>query len=125
MANLVIAAFVATLILTPLSYYTIRGDRYDERWAWRMFSPERMVSCSTVFATGEPSKRVSLPHTFHKTWIKLAERGRRSVIDAMAEKLCADHPGEPVRLRLSCKMIDGQTEILDDATTDLCASGKP
>jgi hypothetical protein len=43
----IIHVFLAIQIALPIGYYALRADRNDERYAWRMFSTNRMVSCGT------------------------------------------------------------------------------
>ncbi|MBW2464764.1 MAG: hypothetical protein JRH11_24155, partial [Deltaproteobacteria bacterium] len=40
--NTLIVAFLAFQLLLPLRYY-MGSDEFDERFAWRMFSPIRMT----------------------------------------------------------------------------------
>lgn len=99
-----IAAFLAVQMLVPLSYYVVRRDPHDERFAWRMFSPMRMTRCRPAFTVdGQP---VALGSRFHEAWIEIASRGRRVVLEAMATKLCNDHPGAKVGLSLECAYLD-------------------
>ena len=99
-----IAVFVLVQLLLPLHYYVGRRDPHDERFAWRMFSPMRMTHCTPhVAIDGSP---FSLPSEFHEAWIELAERGRFVVVEAMAEKLCGEHPGSSVEISLDCTYLD-------------------
>ena len=99
-----IAVFVLTQLLLPLHYYAGRRNPHDERFAWRMFSPMRMTRCTPHFTVdGQP---LSLPTTFHEAWIELAERGRFVVVEAMAAKLCREHPGSSVEVSLDCTYLD-------------------
>jgi hypothetical protein len=98
-----IYAFVAVQLLLPLHYYMARLDSYDERWAWRMFSPTRMVTCDvSMTVDGQP---VVLGSQFHEAWGEIAMRGRRVVVEGMGARLCRKHPGKPVIARLTCKPI--------------------
>jgi hypothetical protein len=42
--NLFIVGWVGLQVALPLSYY-LGDDRFDERFAWRMFSPVRLSEC--------------------------------------------------------------------------------
>ena len=99
-----IVAFVAVQLLLPLDYYVVRHDPHDERFAWRMFSPMRMTRCQTRFSVG--GQPVVLGHEFHEAWIEIASRGRFSVLEEMADKLCHEHPGAPVGLAVDCTYLD-------------------
>ena len=113
-----ILAFLALQLLLPMHYYTVRRDPHDERFAWRMFSPMRMSRCSAQFSVdGAP---VVLGTRFHEAWIEIANRGRHVVLEAMAEKLCADHPGKPVALSLDCNYLDRPAEQL--RRIDMCTA---
>lgn len=107
-----IHVFLAVQLLLPLAYYTVRADRNDERFAWRMFSSVRMISCRAEFRTGpEATPQRSLYGVFHEAWIELSKRGRMEVIDAMARALCAREGGDnpEVQVRVTCKTVDGET----------------
>ena len=102
-----IAAFLALQLAIPLLYYTVRRDRHDERFAWRMFSPMRMIQCDPrVVVDGKP---FALTSRFHEAWYELARRGRFAVIEAMAARLC-EGGGHTVRVTMTCKTIDGVEE---------------
>lgn len=123
-ANLIIGAFIAFMIATPLSYYTVRSDPYDERFAWRMFSTMRMVKCKPQWTVGEPKQVVQLGKTFHEAWIGIARRGRQSVTGPMSEHLCEKNPGKPVRLWLSCRSLTGERKFLSEGEDDLCGGSR-
>jgi hypothetical protein len=114
--------YLAVQIALPLTYYYARRDKYDERFAWRMFSAERMAVCSPVFRiAGAP---VRLGGTFHEGWISVARRGRRDVLEAMAAHLCAANPGQPVTLELTCKTVDKKLETPSAGVWNLCEKGR-
>ncbi len=99
-----ILAFVLVQLLLPLRYYAANRDPHDERFAWRMFSPMRMTRCTPHVQLDD--KPLALSDYFHEAWIELAERGRFVVVEAMAARLCHDHPGKAVHLTLECRYID-------------------
>ncbi|HUQ06677.1 MAG TPA: hypothetical protein VM261_29440 [Kofleriaceae bacterium] len=104
-----IIAFIAIQLLLPLHYYSVRMDRNDERWAWRMFSPTRMVTCEvTMTVDGQP---VQLSREFHQAWTEVAQRGRRVVVEEMGAQLCRKHQGKPVVARLACKPIASRHSV--------------
>jgi hypothetical protein len=99
-----ILAMVASQLVLPIHYYLVRADKHDERFAWRMFSPMRMAQCTpAVTIDGAP---FDLASKFHEAWLSLASRGRASVIEAMAARMCQDHPGKPVVVSVQCTYID-------------------
>lgn len=102
-----IAAWLVVQLALPLLYYTARHDPHDERFAWRMFSPMHMVQCVPAFTVDD--RPVVLGRRFHQAWINIAKRGRFSVVEAMAERLCDDNPDKRVGLTLTCTRVGGET----------------
>lgn len=112
-----IAAFVTLQVIGPMHYYCVRQDKHDERFAWRMFSPMRMLDCGSsgrqdgghveFTVDGAP---VALGKIFHEGWITIARRGRIAVIEAMGQRLCELHPGKEVKVDLVCVEVDGRRE---------------
>lgn len=124
--SLFIAVFLALQLALPTSYYACREDEYDERFAWRMFSPERMVECDPRFwlhQGGRGRQRVDLNRAFHQAWIRTAQRGRVEVVRRMALELCALNPGSEVRVELICDPIDGEP-YQRSADDDVCVTGE-
>jgi hypothetical protein len=103
-----ILAWIVAQAALPLLYYTARRDPHDERFAWRMFSPMRMIQCTPQFTMDD--QELPLGGTFHEAWLDIAGRGRFAVVEAMGARLCAQHPGKRIELRMSCAQIDGSTE---------------
>ena len=112
-----ILVVVVSQLLIPLHYYTARRDRHDERFAWRMFSPIRMTSCS-IRATLDGAPLV-LEREFHEAWLALARRGRAVVIEEMGARLCAKYPQKPVVFRIDCQYVGQPSEGLGGAF-DIC-----
>lgn len=101
--GLVILFVVASQLLLPLHYYTVRRDPHDERFAWRMFSPMRMTRCTPKFTIdGAP---VVLAREFHEAWIETARRGRFVVIEKMGARLCEKNPGAAVHVVVECQYV--------------------
>ena len=100
-----IVVVVVSQLLIPLHYYTTRRDPHDERFAWRMFSPMRMIKCDPRFTID--GDRVDLSKRFHEAWIEIAGRGRYGVLDAMGARLCAELPGKEIQLDVDCKDVAG------------------
>src|SRR5262245_41490292 len=76
-----IGIFLAVQVLVPFSYYVIRSDKHDERFAWRMFSPQRMTQCRPRFFVGDDRKEVRVRTVFHEAWDEIAKRGRMVVVE--------------------------------------------
>jgi hypothetical protein len=99
-----IALFVVAQLLLPLRYYIYHRDPHDERFAWRMFSPMRMATCSPfvkINDVNQPMNRI-----FHDAWIEIAKRGRFEVIEAMGAELCKRNPGKEVKMGMDCTYLD-------------------
>ena len=111
-----ITLFVAVQLALPLHYYLARRDTHDERFAWRMFSPTRMVRCELTMTVDDVP--VALEQEFHEAWLALAARGRRSVIEAMGQRLCREHRGAVVVARATCTPLRGQPYAMGGF--DLC-----
>lgn len=118
--SIFIGGFLALQLALPLSYYTCREDKNDERFAWRMFSPVRETSCAVEFRVD--GELVALKKTFHESWPEIAARGRRVVIRKMAARLCADNPGKQVKVRLSCRKLGGRRST-SGGVWDFCKTG--
>jgi hypothetical protein len=112
--------FVAVQLLLPLTYYVVREDPFDERFAWRMFSAERMAQGRPRFRVGDSPRPEPLGATFHEAWVTIAQRGRQDVLDAMARRLCADNPGKPVKLEMTCQLVGGARVQRSAGLWDLC-----
>ena len=113
-----IAVFVTAQLLLPLHYYLVRSDKHDERFAWRMFSPMRMTTCtSSLRIDGQPTR---LEGQFHEAWLSLMARGRGSVIEAVGKRLCERNPGKAVELTVTCNYIDSEPRMFGGH--NVCAS---
>lgn len=122
--SIFIVVWIALQVAFPLSYYVgqqTRYDAYDERWAWRMFSPIRMVRCQSEFRVGGDA--APLGSIYHATWSTLAARGRPDVLRAIGDDLCRRNPGQGVTLTLVCREADGTRVQLEDGADDLCQGG--
>jgi hypothetical protein len=103
-----IVAWLAVQLALPLLYYVSRRDPHDERFAWRMFSPMRMIQCDPQFVLDD--KPIDLKTEFHEGWIDLAKRARFSILEAMGARLCAEHPGKRIELQMTCAPLGGAVE---------------
>jgi len=99
-----IVVFLLVQLLLPLHYYVLGRDPHDERFAWRMFSPMRMTECRLAFSVDK--QQIDLGTRFHEAWIEVAQRGRAVVIEQMAKKLCTEHPGKAVEVKVECTYMD-------------------
>ena len=115
------AVFLAVVLLgqalLPLHYY-LGDDRTDERFAWRMFSPIRMINCEyawTVDGELEP-----LAPSFHSAWITLVKRGRMDVTEAVGDRICLVNPYGDVRFHYRCRQVDGRFDVLENGEESAC-----
>ena len=98
---ILVIIFVAIQLFLPLSYYW--GENvYDERFAWRMFSPIRMAKCSIRVYSVRNGERtpLNLAKRYHVAWVNLAKRARPDVLHGMMRDLCSTY--SDVRLSVSC-----------------------
>lgn len=116
--SLFIAAILTLNALGPLRYYLLSQDPYDERFAWRMFSPVRMLRCEADFRLD--GQQVELGSSFHAAWITLVQRGRMDVTEAVADRLCLTNPGRALTLRYRCQEVGGEVRTLAAPDHDLC-----
>lgn len=121
--SLFIGGLLLLQAVIPLHYYTLSDDPHDERFSWRMFSPERMLRCGVEFRVGGSEAPLNLEQHFHTAWISLTRRGRHDVTRAMGERICLTHAGHPVHLRYLCREVDGTRLTLSDGLSDICPDG--
>ncbi len=113
--SVLVLAFLGLQLGLPLSYY-LGHDRYDERFAWRMFSPQRMVRCQVSV---RDSGTVSVSSEVAAPWVSWMRRGHLRVVYAYAERRCAEQGG-PLFIDLRCRLPDGTIDQLLDPDEDLC-----
>ena len=120
-------AVFAWQIIMPLTYY-LRDDPYDERFAWRMFSAERMHVCSTraieIVAEnrGKRVRRIRLETSLHQAWLTHIKRNRRPVVRRFLEWRCESPGVSDVRLVNRCAAAD-RTPLAPRHYAIDCASG--
>lgn len=109
MKNVLIVAFLALQIGLPLSYY-LGDEPHDERFAWRMFSPIRLIKCDVTLydASGGARTRIRPLQEMHVVWRNLMRRGRIPVVEAFARTWCAAAPDRKLTVDLTCGPPDGR-----------------
>jgi len=87
--NAFIIAWIGLQVALPLSYY-LGDDRFDERFAWRMFSSVRLSECRVklVDRTDGAAVAVRPGAELHEVWANLLSRARASVVHAYAKRWC-------------------------------------
>lgn len=124
--HLIVLLFLSLQLGVPISYY-LGDDVYDERFAWRMFSPIRMVKCDVRFSeTPDITQAIRLDREIGETWINWMRRGHHRVIDGYARFHCqqASAKGEEASLhaQVACHLPDGAMDRLYSPQEDLCAA---
>ncbi len=106
-----IAAVVVFQLLLPVRYYA-SDDAFDERFAWRMFSPIRVVKCEAKWTEGAARSRVIVSRDVPFIWTTLMKRARLDVFAGYAkhrcEKLEAGGDVAQVYVDLVCHHPDGE-----------------
>lgn len=116
---------VSIQIAIPASYYLLRSDRDDERFAWRMFSAVRVKKCKVTITEIERQRRlpVDLKHSFHSAWVHALERGRERVIEASLERRCERRGVVEAVLERSCQDAARRT-LASEFARMKCADGQ-
>jgi hypothetical protein len=121
--------FCGWQVATPIERHL--GDRRDERFAWRMFSPDRLQRCHAWVDVrrAAPSGKVrivrpDLRRELHAGWIGALTRGRPRVVDAYLRSRCADESVRAVTLQRRC--VDPQgVRMPPIAHTLVCGEDAP
>lgn len=103
---------VGLQIAIPASYYFVRDDRDDERFAWRMFSSVRLKHCDVSVIERDASgslRPVDLPRSLHASWIRSLERGRSHVIERFLATRCRATGVVSAALERHCHSASGQS----------------
>ncbi|MDQ3036891.1 MAG: hypothetical protein M3Y87_31145 [Myxococcota bacterium] len=117
--------WVVLMLAIPLRYYA-GDDRYDERFAWRMFSAVRVQSCRVgVTEESEAGARpVALMEVLPAPWAALLERNRPAVVEAFLRWRCeARDATERVRFHNECVDASGDALPSIDRVID-CGTGE-
>ncbi len=123
-----VLGFLALQLGAPISYY-LQDDTYDERFAWRMFSPTRMVKCqvAVVDRTGGAETPVNLRQDLPDVWRTWLTRGHVRVARAYGTWRCDRQRAEGqvphLTAHLTCTRPDGSVDVLLDHGEDLCGGG--
>ena len=118
---------LAVQLLLPLTYYTVRGAPYDERFAWRMFSAIRLHRCTSeaveIDVDGSASAPLELRGLVHVGWVSLMRRNRQDVIEAFLRRRCEEAGVAAVRLENFCESSAGEA-LAPQRYVRHCASGE-
>src|SRR5687768_13667023 len=116
--------WVVLMLAIPLRYY-VGGDRYDERFAWRMFSAVRVQRCQVRVSEEREGieRNIALMEVLPAPWTALLERNRASVIERFLRWRCEEREGTTrVRFRNDCLDANG-TALSPTIRLIECASG--
>ncbi len=117
-----IGAFLVLQLLLPLRYYA-GGGGADERFAWRMFSSQRLASCTyamTADGAPIPVSEVLGPSPYT---MDLVPRGEPDVVVALMRFWCDRGGVSAVRYDNRCVAVDG--ERLPERSASLrCDTGR-
>jgi len=125
--SVIIALILVWQALLPLRYY-VSDDAFDERFAWRMFSPIRMVQCDCRWTEGEDRQKLKVTGVVHMVWLNLMRRARMDVVEGFADHRCdalrAATPNPELYADMRCVMPDGSV-FQPIAPDDNLCEGKP
>ena len=112
-------------IATPLSYY-LGDEPFEERFAWRMFSPLQVRPCGfsvdLQVGPGTNGRRpISLEPIVEAWWIDGLVRNRPRIVRAVLEHVCALQDTQSVHYEHTCATLDG-TPLPPSRVTLHCAS---
>jgi hypothetical protein len=124
--NIAILAFLAIQFALPISYYLTR-DRFDERFAWRMFSPIRMVRCQVSFfaaVNDSPQQQLSINTELSQPWSNWMRRGHTKIVRAFADYYCTKQDSADQKIELfvdlTCRLPDKTIHQPISRYEDLC-----
>ena len=106
-----IAAFLLYQVATPLSYY-LGDEPFEERFAWRMFSPLLIRPCSfnaalQVGPGGEGRRPISFESVLESWWIDSLKRNRPRIVRSVLNHMCDLRDAESVYYEHRCAALDG------------------
>jgi len=94
-------AYLLWQVAAPLSYY-FSDDKFDERFAWRMFSATWAFKKSCVVSVSEDvrsssgnttaARHVDLDRIINRIWINLLTYNRAAVVDELLRTRCRVDP---------------------------------
>jgi len=100
-ATVFIVAYLSYQVATPLAYY-FSDDKFDERFAWRMFSATWAFKKSCVVAVSEDARsssgstttirNIDLNRIINPFWINLLTYNRAAVVDELLRTRCRVDP---------------------------------
>lgn len=123
--NAFIVLFLLVQVLLPLRYY-VRDDLFDERFAWRMFSPIRVTDCTVGWTEGRDGgeEPLDLDALLPQPWIGLMRRARMDVVEGFGRHRCAllraEAEAPVLRVDVACSHPDGAVRHPIDPAENLC-----
>jgi len=112
--HLAVLGFLSIQLGAPVSYY-LSERTYDERFAWRMFSPTRMIKCQVrvqAWTDNEPTT-IDLKREVAAPWISWMKRGHAHIVRGVGAHLCERRaPETRITGDLVCELPDGERDVL-------------
>ena len=103
----VLWGFVLLQVWIPASYY-FGSNRFDQRFAWRMFSLGLGVRCDVkaydIDSQGERTE-IAIRDTLPRLWVPYLERRRAAIPERYLERRCSVTP--KAELQYSCRDANG------------------
>ena len=110
LTTLFVVLVLATEVIVPCTYY-FGADRFDERFAWRMFSDVRVYRCqlSAFDLHGEAATPVALGREVHVAWINTMRRSREGVLQRYLSWRCENAEVDGARVINRCMTPEGES----------------
>ncbi len=107
---LAVAAALLAEVAIPATYY-FGDDRFDERFAWRMFSDVRVYRCQLGAYDIDDGRAtpVNLPATIHVAWINTMRRSREGVLRRYLRWRCDVEDIDGARVVNQCRTPEGES----------------
>jgi hypothetical protein len=124
LAILVFVLAVLVQAVVPMSYY-LGEDRFDERFAWRMFSAVRVYDCNFAAYDTRAGREEPVPlmSTIHVAWITTLRRGREAVMERYLGWRCEQEGVSAARVVNRCTSPEGN-QVPDVVRSIDCARGE-
>lgn len=95
-------------------------DQFDERFAWRMFSPlSQRTWCTTNFFDAK-RKPIAVDKLFHSSWISLLSKCRAPVRCGMTAFLCQRQRPLYRRTVLTVEGPNSTSTLVEDGLRNVC-----
>jgi len=124
-----VAVALLAQIAIPSTYY-FSEDRFDERFAWRMFSDVRVYTCRLGAYDVQDGQRtpVRLPSVIHVAWINTMRRSREGVLQRYLTWRCETEEIDGAQIVNQCRTPENEAvppvvRALECGTGEITAVG--